>query len=151
MIAVSSAADGYVQGQAYNALYATIVGPVLLTLLLMFLSGINLSERPGAKKRYEQGTNWSGYQRYLERTSLLIPFPPALYEKLPVVLKRTVFLEFPLYVFDPAKHADGPPGTSGAQQQAEEGRVGTASKGAHQSSDAYYEGREQSEDGLTGH
>jgi hypothetical protein len=40
MIAASSAADGYAQGQAYNALYATIVGPFFLTILLMFLSGL---------------------------------------------------------------------------------------------------------------
>lgn len=117
MIAVSSAADGFVHGQAYNALYATIVGPFFLTLLLMFVSGLPLSERPGAKKRYENGSNWDGYKRYLDRTSILVPFPPQLYEKLPVVLKRTVFLEFPMYVFDPAKHAEGGQG----QRSAEEG------------------------------
>lgn len=118
MIAVSSAADGFVQGQAYNALYASILGPIFLTLLLMFLSGLPLSERPGAKKRYENGSNWEGYRRYLERTSILIPFPPQLYEKLPVFLKRTVFLEFPMYVFDPARHADG---AAPGQRRAEEG------------------------------
>lgn len=36
----------------------------------------------------------------------MIPFPPQLYEKMPTILKRTIFLEFPIYVFDPAKHAD---------------------------------------------
>ncbi|KAF3764533.1 DUF1295-domain-containing protein [Cryphonectria parasitica EP155] len=121
MIAVSSAADGHVQGQAYKALYATIVGPIFLTALLMFLSGLPLSERPGAKKRYEKGDNWDGYRRYLDRTSILIPFPPWLYEKVPTVLRRTVFLEFPMYVFDPAKHsnAGGPGGEE--QRRAEEG------------------------------
>lgn len=121
MIAVSSAADGYVKGQAYNALYATIVGPFFLTLLLMFLSGLPLSERPGAKKRYENGQNWEGYKRYLDRTSILIPFPPQLYERMPVFLKRTLFLEFPMYVFDPAKHADG---AGPGQRRAEEGGGG---------------------------
>lgn len=146
MIAVSSAADGYVQGQAYNALSATVVGPILLTVLLMFVSGLTLSERPGAKKRYEQGLNWPGYQRYLQRTSILVPFPPALYEKLPVVLKRTVFLEFPMYVFDPAKHADGAPaGTAGGDAQ----RDRDAEEGRGKTSDAY-DGRGYSQDGLTG-
>ncbi|KAL3958967.1 hypothetical protein ACCO45_007129 [Purpureocillium lilacinum] len=106
MIAVSSAADGYVGGQAYKALYATILGPFLLTILLMFVSGLPLSERPKAKSRYEKGTNWEGYKRWLDRTSILIPFPPQLYERVPVFLKRTIFLEFPMYVFDPAKHSD---------------------------------------------
>ncbi|ORY15054.1 oxidoreductase-like protein [Clohesyomyces aquaticus] len=106
MIAVSPAANGYVHGGAYVALYASIVGPFFLTALLMFLSGLPLSERPGAKKRYEKGNRWPEYERYLHRTSILIPFPPQLYEKMPVFLKRTIFLEFPMYVFDPAKHAD---------------------------------------------
>lgn len=127
MIAVSAAADGFVRGQAYKALYASIVGPFFLTILLMFVSGLPLSERPGAKKRYEKGDNWEGYKRYLDRTSILIPFPPQLYVKLPVWVKRTVFLEFPMYVFDPAKHSDG----AQEERSAEEG------------------GRGQSVDGLT--
>ncbi|KJZ77523.1 hypothetical protein HIM_03247 [Hirsutella minnesotensis 3608] len=106
MIAVSSAADGYVGGQAYKALYASILGPFFLTLLLMFVSGLPLSERPKAKSRYENGNNWTEYKHWLDRTSILIPFPPQLYAKMPVFLKRTVFLEFPIYVFDPAKHSD---------------------------------------------
>ncbi len=106
MIAVSSAADGFVEGAARSALYATIVGPFFLTILLMFVSGLPLSERPGAKKRYENGTNWEGYQRYLNRTSILIPLPPQIYERLPRFVKRTVLLEFPMYIFDPKKHSD---------------------------------------------
>ncbi|GAO18630.1 uncharacterized protein UV8b_05455 [Ustilaginoidea virens] len=102
MIAVSPAADGYVAGQAYKALYATILGPVFLTALLLFVSGLPLSERPKAKARYDKNNNWDEYKRWLDRTSILIPFPPRLYEKTPTVLKRTVFLEFPMYVFDPA-------------------------------------------------
>lgn len=105
-IAVAPAANKYVAGGAYAALYASILGPFFLTSLLMFLSGLPLQERPGAKKRYEKGSNWPAYERYLHRTSILIPFPPQIYEKLPVFLKRTIFLEFPMYVFDPAKHAD---------------------------------------------
>ena len=106
MVAVSPAAYGYVTGQPFNALTATIVGPFFLTLLLMFVSGLTLQERPGAKKRYESGNHWEHYKKYTERTSILIPFPPAIYARLPTIVKRTVFLEFPIYVFDPAKHAD---------------------------------------------
>ncbi|OSS50789.1 hypothetical protein B5807_04161 [Epicoccum nigrum] len=119
-IAVSPAAYNYVSGGAYAALYASILGPFFLTLLLMFVSGLTLQERPGAKKRYEKGNNWPAYERWLKRTSILIPFPPQLYERMPVFLKRTVFLEFPIYVFDPAKHAD----QSKVQgRSAEEGRA----------------------------
>lgn len=125
MIAVSPAADGYVGGQAFKALYATILGPVFLTLLLLFVSGLTLSERPGAKKRYENGSNWEAYERYLQRTSILIPFPPQIYKRLPTLVKRTVFLEFPMYVFDPAKHSDA----TGQQQ-------GPAGEGPPKSSQA---------------
>ena len=134
MIAVSPAADGYVGGQAFKALYATIVGPFFLTILLMFVSGLTLSERPGAKKRYENDTNWEAYERYLERTSILIPFPPQIYERMPVFLKRTVFLEFPIYVFDPAKHSDV--GRGGRQRAAEEG----AGRGVSNSDDGLVAG-----------
>ncbi|KAM3065423.1 hypothetical protein ACMFMG_011456 [Clarireedia jacksonii] len=118
MIAVSPAAEGYVHGGARKALYASILGPIFLTTLLMFVSGLTLQERPGAKKRYEKNNHWEEYSRYLNRTSILIPFPPQLYEKMPTILKRTIFLEFPIYVFDPAKHSD----QSQGQQSAEEGR-----------------------------
>jgi hypothetical protein len=130
MIAVSAATDGPVGGQAYKALSATVVGPIFLTILLMFVSGLTLSERPGAKKRYEQGLNWAGYQRYLKRTSILIPLPPQIYEHIPVFIKRTILLEFPLYVFDPAKHSDG----AAAQRAVEEGG-GRASVGNGRQSD----------------
>ncbi|ORY70215.1 uncharacterized protein BCR38DRAFT_332087 [Pseudomassariella vexata] len=122
MIAVSAAADGYVGGQVFKALYATIVGPFFLTILLMFVSGLTLSERPGAKKRYENDHNWEGYKRYLSRTSILIPFPPEIYEYLPIIIKRTIFLELPIYVFDPAKHSDAAKGQR--QNSAEEGQGG---------------------------
>jgi len=114
MIGVAPAANHYVSGGAYNALYISILGPVFLTLLLMFVSGLTLQERPGAKKRYEKGQHWEEYARYLNRTSILIPFPPQIYEKLPTILKRTIFLEFPIYVFDPSKHSDGNEGGQGA-------------------------------------
>ncbi|RCI11951.1 hypothetical protein L249_4597 [Ophiocordyceps polyrhachis-furcata BCC 54312] len=114
MIAVSSAADGFVKGQAYKALYVTILGPFFLTILLMFVSGLPLSERPKAKSRYEKGNNWFEYQQWLQRTSILVPFPPQLYARLPIFLKRTLFLEFPIYVFDPVKHSDQPPPEAGS-------------------------------------
>ncbi|KAI5865711.1 DUF1295-domain-containing protein [Durotheca rogersii] len=121
MICVSAVADGDADGPAYDALYATIVGPFFMTFLLLFVSGLPLSERPGARKRYEKGLNWDAYQRYLNRTSILIPFPPWIYERLPTFLKRTVFLEFSMYVFDPAKHSSGV--VAAEEGQNEEGRL----------------------------
>lgn len=132
MIAVSPATNGYVHGQAYKALYATILGPFFLTVLLMFVSGLPLQERPGAKKRYENGQNWEAYARYLHRTSILIPFPPQLYAPMPTLLKRTLFLEFPLYVFDPAKHSNAGKG----QRSAEEGTGRQSDEALHEQQNA---------------
>jgi hypothetical protein len=132
MIAVSPAAYGYTQRGGYRALYASILGPFFLTILLMFVSGLTLQERPGAKKRYEKGTNWPAYAEYLHRTSILIPFPPQIYSKLPVLLKRTVFLEFPIYVFDPAKHSDGKQGDGAAAEEGCVNRQGSDHQPLHQ-------------------
>ena len=123
MVAVSPAAYGYVTGGARNALYASMLGAWFLTLLLMFVSGLTLQERPGAKKRYESGNHWESYSTYTKRTSILIPLPPQLYVHIPTILKRTVLLEFPIYVFDPAKHADQ---SKVREREAEEGRGSTA-------------------------
>jgi hypothetical protein len=108
MIAVSPAASGYVHGQDFSTLYATIIGPLFLTVLLMFISGLTLQERPTAKRRYEKGSNYEAYTEWLDRTSIIIPLPPALYKRMPTILKRSLFLDFPIYRFDPAKHAEQP-------------------------------------------
>lgn len=83
-----------------------MLGFIFLTNLLMFVSGLPLQERPAAKKRYEKGVGWPEYEKYLHDTSILIPMPPAIWSRLPVLVKRTVGLEFPMYDFDAAKHAD---------------------------------------------
>jgi hypothetical protein len=90
----------------HPAQYSAILGPIFLTVLLMFASGLALQERLGAKKRYESGQGWEQYKRWTERTSILVPFLPQLYAPMPTLLKRTFILEYPIYVFDPAKHAD---------------------------------------------
>jgi hypothetical protein len=76
---------------------------LLIVALLLFLSGISLQDVPNAKKRYQNSQNWEGYRDYLRRTSILFPIPPAIYTPMPTFLKRTVFLEFPMYVFHPSK------------------------------------------------
>ena len=96
-----------------------MVGWIFLTVLLMFVSGLPLQERPGAKKRYEKGEGWPEYQNYLHETSIMFPMPPAIWRNVPVPIKRTLGLEFPMYVFDPAKHADQ---GKVQERRAEEGR-----------------------------
>ena len=75
----------------------------VMAVLLMFVSGLTLQEVPSAQKRYQKSLNWEAYQEYLRRTSILFPLPPAMYAPMPVWLKRTLLLEFPMYVFHPTK------------------------------------------------
>ena len=81
---------------AYAAQYSAILSPIFLTVLLMFASDLAMQERPGAKKRHESGQGWQQYQRWTERTSILVPFPPQLCPPLLTFLKRTLFLESPI-------------------------------------------------------
>jgi len=101
------------------ALAASVVGPLLLTVLLLFVSGLTLQERPGAEKRWKRsvetaeneggdgGKEWRTYEAYLKSTSILIPMPQAVWSRLPVLVKRTVGCEWPLYVFTPPKEGRG--------------------------------------------
>lgn len=82
-----------VGGRDLAAQVASVVGPLFLTGLLLFLSGLPLQEKPTAKRRYEKGERWEEYQVYLKRTSILVPMPRRVWERLPVAFKRTVGLE----------------------------------------------------------
>lgn len=94
----------YVSGvnQLEGAEHAAVVGPIFITLLLMFVSGIPLLER-GWDSKY--GRN-EGYWRYKRRTSVLIPFVPQVYERLPEWVKHTVLLDFKFYNPGPPKEED---------------------------------------------
>lgn len=82
----------------------------------MFGSGVPTAEKPQAKKFYlmtfatnaqeDQLHAWRSYKAYLERTSILIPIPPVVYQRLPAFLKKTILLDFPMYRFD--EERDGP-------------------------------------------
>jgi steroid 5-alpha reductase family enzyme len=56
----------------HGAAFAVVVGPVFITLLLLFVSGIPLLER-SAEAKYGDDV---AYQEYKRRTSILVPLPP---------------------------------------------------------------------------
>ncbi|XP_057544255.1 uncharacterized protein LOC130823600 isoform X1 [Amaranthus tricolor] len=76
-----------------GAEWLVILGPVFLTLLLLFLSGIPLLEE-SADKKYG---NVDEYKLYKKVTSPLIPLPPEVYGNLPLWFKKIFLFEFPLY------------------------------------------------------
>jgi steroid 5-alpha reductase family enzyme len=55
-----------------GAAFAVVIGPVFITLLLLFVSGIPLLER-SAEAKYGDDP---AYREYKRRTSILVPLPP---------------------------------------------------------------------------
>ncbi|XP_004299539.1 PREDICTED: uncharacterized protein LOC101310607 isoform X1 [Fragaria vesca subsp. vesca] len=76
-----------------GAEWLVILGPIFLTLLLLFLSGIPLLEESADKKF----GNVDAYRLYKRSTSPLVPLPPVVYKNLPSWFKATFLFEFPLY------------------------------------------------------
>mmetsp|Transcript_32226 Transcript_32226/g.52074 ORF Transcript_32226/g.52074 Transcript_32226/m.52074 type:complete len:314 (-) Transcript_32226:1048-1989(-) len=73
--------------------YFTIIGPVFITAILLFLSGIPATESQ-TDKRYGK---FEGYREYKRVTSPLLLLPPAVYGPLPKFIKAIFLFEFPFY------------------------------------------------------
>jgi steroid 5-alpha reductase family enzyme len=56
----------------HGAAFAVVIGPIFITLLLLFVSGIPLVERSADEKYGSDGA----YREYKRRTSILVPLPP---------------------------------------------------------------------------
>jgi steroid 5-alpha reductase family enzyme len=56
----------------HGAAFAVVIGPVFITLLLLFVSGIPLLERSADEKYGDD----PAYHAYKARTSILVPLPP---------------------------------------------------------------------------
>ncbi|MCD7452760.1 hypothetical protein HAX54_018062 [Datura stramonium] len=76
-----------------GAEWLVVFGPVLISLLLLFVSGIPLLEASADKKF----GNVAAYRAYKRKTSPLILLPPGVYGSLPQWLKAILLFEFPLY------------------------------------------------------
>lgn len=76
-----------------GAEWLIILGPIFLTLLLLFVSGIPLLEVSADKKF----GNVAAYRIYKGTTSPLIPLPPVVYGKLPSWFRKAFLFEFPFY------------------------------------------------------
>jgi len=74
-------------------MYWTILSPITITFLLLFISGINILEA-SSNKKYGM---LDEYKEYKKNVSILIPFPQFLYTKLPTIMKTTIFLDFFIY------------------------------------------------------
>jgi hypothetical protein len=69
----------------------------------------------GPRDSADGGSTWKNYKTFLERTSILIPIPPAIYKPIPKVIKSTLLFDYPFYKFN--AEDDG----TKAVEEAEEG------------------------------
>ncbi|XP_039029048.1 uncharacterized protein LOC120163107 isoform X1 [Hibiscus syriacus] len=76
-----------------GAEWLVILGPIFLTLLLLFVSGLPMLEESADKKF----GNAPAYRSYKKTTSPLIPLPQIVYGNLPIWFKATFLFEFPFY------------------------------------------------------
>mmetsp|Transcript_42371 Transcript_42371/g.133508 ORF Transcript_42371/g.133508 Transcript_42371/m.133508 type:complete len:104 (+) Transcript_42371:85-396(+) len=74
-------------------MYWSIIGPIFITLLLLFVSGVNLLEE-SSDKRYGHRED---YREYKKSVSNLIPFPPSIFRGIPQAIKVIFFFEWPIY------------------------------------------------------
>ncbi|KAJ7460555.1 DUF1295-domain-containing protein [Mycena latifolia] len=116
ILCLSPTTNGTLSSSARSAQYGAIFSPIFTVIVLMFGSGVPTSAKPQAKRFYlksygptareEDLVVWEQYKLYLRRTSILIPIPPTFYKNLPLIVKKTVLLDFPMYQFD--EKTDGP-------------------------------------------
>lgn len=122
LLCISPASDSSISQRGHSALLGTVISPLFTFALLMFLSGVPLSEKPTQQKYFlmshsgeslppygkqqTQEDPWSRYLAFRDRTSLLFPIPTFLYKPLPKFVKTWLLLDLPLYQFDEKK--DGP-------------------------------------------
>lgn len=129
ILRLSPSTDGTLSWSIKSAQYGAIVSPILTVLCVALLllcsrkfvmSDVNrktsyvciwrsygreassfqtLSTCKWAERVGRTCSRIPNYQAYLQSTSILIPLPPALYCPLPVWLKRSVLLDFPVYQF----------------------------------------------------
>lgn len=76
-----------------GAEHAAVAGPVFITILLLFVSGVPMLEKSGDRKYGRK----EGYDEFKRRTSVIIPIPPALYAPLPHFIKSTILLDLKFY------------------------------------------------------
>ena len=75
--------------------WITIISPLFISFLLLFVSGIPIQER-AQDERYCNSDLKPLYVQYKKQTSPLIPLPPVIYSKIPLNAKILLF-EFPFY------------------------------------------------------
>ena len=89
VISVTNSANGW----------GTIASPLFTMGLLLFLSGMPTAEGSNLSRYYRTAEGKNNWEKYRQRTPPVLPFVPALYASMPMLLKRALCFEFPMYEY----------------------------------------------------
>lgn len=78
----------------------SLISPLLTMVFLLLLSGMPTAEGAFQKRFMRTKASKAAFLKYRNQTSPLIPFPPPLYARLPLIVKRIAFFELPMYETD---------------------------------------------------
>merc|ERR1719453_1192020 len=79
--------------------YFTILSPLFTMFILLCSSGIPLAEGKNMARWYKNDETRDAFDDYFKSTPPLILFPPVLYRPMPLILKRVLCFELPMYAY----------------------------------------------------
>mmetsp|Transcript_11629 Transcript_11629/g.26879 ORF Transcript_11629/g.26879 Transcript_11629/m.26879 type:complete len:313 (-) Transcript_11629:243-1181(-) len=79
--------------------WATICSPLFTMYILTCFSGIPTSEGQASKRWYDGGEAQQRFEAYFDSTPPLWLFPPSLYRRFPLCLKRVLCFDLPMYEY----------------------------------------------------
>jgi steroid 5-alpha reductase family enzyme len=85
----------------FPAGYATVASPLFTMFVLLFASGIPQAEGAASARWFDGGDSQAMYEAYFEATPPLWLFPPSIYKRLPLCVKRLLCFELPMYRYEP--------------------------------------------------
>jgi len=87
--------------------WISILSPIMTIVILLFTPATGVYNANGKNlKRYYDACP-EEYTKYRKETSILVPLPCGLYKYVPMILKRTVLLDFKMYEYTPADNGSG--------------------------------------------
>jgi steroid 5-alpha reductase family enzyme len=113
-----SALSAIQESDSPGAAWVTLLGPLWTMFILLFLSGLPFAEGSSLARYYQDSEEGKRWDEYRERTSPVVPLPPALYARLPPFVKRGFFCEFKFLEYRSSSGPEGDVQSSGFSSSA---------------------------------
>lgn len=73
--------------------YLAVLSPIVETVVLLFVTGVPVLEKSADQRNKGNDQYWT----YKRRTSVVLPIPPAFYDRLAAAIKRRVLLDLSMF------------------------------------------------------